>query len=319
MAAIALALLAELAAGDHVVISDQLYGRTTALVTTELARLGVTSTAVDATDVGAVEAAITDNTKLVLVETISNPLLRVVDVPKLAEIVHAHDALLLVDNTLASPAVCRPATLGADLVVESLTKLVNGHSDLLLGVLCGNDTTPESAARWQRIRPLASTWGFAASPFECWLALRGAGTLALRADRSCENAAEVAHWLDRQRLVDGLGISDVLYPGLATHADHRLARDQFSRHSGYVVTFTLAGGREAVDAFVAASSEIPFCPSFGDLTTTLSHPGSTSHRGHTPAQRAQLGVAPGMIRLSVGIESAETIISRLERALHAIA
>jgi cystathionine beta-lyase/cystathionine gamma-synthase len=324
MAAIALALLTELTAGDHVVISDQLYGRTTQLVTRELARLGVSSTVVDATSLEAVEAAMGSQTRLVLVETISNPLLRVVDVHRLAEIVHGRDAILLVDNTLASPAVCQPVALGADLVVESLTKLVNGHSDVLLGVLSGNTDSSAASARWDRIKTLSSIWGFAASPFECWLALRGAGTLALRADRSCDNAAEVAQWLetqrlDTQRLGGSNGVKDVLYPGLATHADHAIAREQFSRHRGYVVTFTLGGGREAVDRFIAASGEIPFCPSFGDLTTTLSHPGSTSHRGYTEAERAQLGIAPGMIRLSVGVESAATIISRLQTALRAVA
>jgi O-succinylhomoserine sulfhydrylase len=318
MAAIALALLAELSAGEHVVISDQLYGRTAQLVTGELARLGVISTTVDATNPTAVEAAMKNTTRLVLVETISNPLLRVVDIRRLAEIAHAHEAVLLVDNTLASPAVCQPAVLGADLVVESLTKLVNGHSDVMLGVVCGNADSPAAAARWQRIGSLASTWGFAASPFECWLALRGTGTLALRADRSCDNAAEVAGWLDTQRQADNLGVSDVLYPGLATHSDHAVAGAQFSRHWGYVVTFTLAGGREAVDAFIAASTDIPFCPSFGDLSTTLSHPESTSHRGYTAAERAQLGIAGGMIRLSVGVESVATIISRLDAALGAI-
>ncbi|MEZ6069399.1 MAG: aminotransferase class I/II-fold pyridoxal phosphate-dependent enzyme [Pirellulales bacterium] len=317
MAAIALALLAEVSAGDHVVISDQLYGRTTQLVSLQLARLGVTSTAVDATDPTAVAAALRENTRVVLVETISNPLLRVVDVRSLAELAHARGAVLVVDNTLACPAVCRPADFGADIVVESLTKLVNGHSDVLLGVVCTNTESPAGCQRWSRIKSLAAIWGFTASPFECWLAHRGSSTLALRADRSCDNAGTVARWLDARRTDSASGISEVIYPGLATHADHAVAQAQFTRHAGYLVTFTLSGGRASVDRFIAAGSGIPFCPSFGDLTTTLSHPESTSHRGYSPAEREALGIAPGMIRLSVGIESPDTIVARLAEALAA--
>lgn len=307
MAALALAAVSHLKAGDHVVIGNQLYGRSGQLFAGELTRLGVDCTSVDTCDLAATAAAMRANTRLVAAETITNPLLRVSDIAGLAQLAHGRSALLLIDNTLATPVVCRPLTLGADLVVESLTKLMSGHSDILLGLLCGREDL------WARVASVQSTWGWSTSPFDCWLALRGLGTLALRAERAIANAADVATFLHKHAKVERVD-----YPGLASHADHDLAARQFSGQWGNMVTFHLRGGMAAAERFIAAARSIPFCPSLGDLSTTLSHPASTSHRSLSPQARAALGISDATVRLSIGIESSPAILAALEEGLAAI-
>lgn len=306
MGALALALLSQLEPGDHVVYSNQLYGRTETLIGVEAARLGIGSTRVDTCDLAAVAAALTDRSQLLVVETISNPLLRVADLSALAELAHARGAALLADNTFAGPVVCRPHALGADWVMESLTKSMNGHSDVVLGLVCG------PASRWQRVPAALATWGWMAAPFECWLALRGLGTLAVRAERACRSALAVAEMLARAK-----GVEAVYYPGLNDHPDHALAGRQFGDRFGSMVAFTLAGGAAAAKAFIDSAEAIPFCPSLGELSTTLSHPESTSHRGLSPEQRAALGITGGTIRLSVGIESTEAVLEAVRAGLQA--
>jgi cystathionine beta-lyase/cystathionine gamma-synthase len=304
MSALALALLSQVEPDDHVLVSNQLYGRTATLLVDEAGRLGITSTVVDVYDLAAVERAITSQTKLLVVESISNPLLRVADISALAKLAHDQGAALLVDNTLASPAVCRPRDWGADWVMESLTKSMNGHSDVVLGLLCGPDN------RWQRVPGVVSTWGLVSAPFDCWLALRGLATLGVRAERACANALAAAHHLSRAPKIDA-----VHYPGLPNHPDHQLATRQFGDRFGSMVAFTLYGGAEAASRFIQTARRIPFCPSLGELNTTLSHPASTSHRALTEPARESLGITGGTIRLSVGIESADAIIAALEEGL----
>jgi cystathionine beta-lyase/cystathionine gamma-synthase len=304
MSALALALLSQVQPGDHVLVSNQLYGRTATLLVDEAGRLGIASTVVDAYDLAAVERELTSQTKLLFVETISNPLLRVADIAALAKLAHEQGAALLVDNTLASPAVCRPRDWGADWVMESLTKSMNGHSDVVLGLLCGADD------RWQRVPGVLSTWGLVSAPFDCWLALRGLATLGVRAERACSNALAVARHLLAVRQIEA-----VHYPGLPDHPDHGLAARQFGDRFGSMVAFTLRGGAEAASQFIRAAKRIPFCPSLGELNTTLSHPESTSHRALSEPARESLGITGGTIRLSVGIESAESIIAALEEGL----
>ncbi|HUY35516.1 MAG TPA: aminotransferase class I/II-fold pyridoxal phosphate-dependent enzyme [Pirellulales bacterium] len=304
MAALAAAALSQLAAGDHVLVSNQLYGRSSQLLTSEIARLGISGTLVDTCDLTATEAAFTAATRLVVVETITNPLLRVPDLAALAELTHAQGARLLVDNTFASPILCRPLQLGADLVVESLTKIMSGHSDVLLGLLCGRDDC------WGRVPLVLSAWGLSSSPFDCWLAARGLGTLALRIERAAANALAAARFLATRGQVNR-----VHYPGLPAHPDHHLARRQLGGRFGHMVTFTLAGGRPAAQRFIAAARRIAFCPSLGDLSTTLSHPASTSHRALSPESREAQGIDEGTIRLSVGIESAEAVLEALGEGL----
>lgn len=304
MAAMAAGLLSQVQAGDHLVASNQLYGQSHFLIGNECRRLGIEHTLVDPTDPAAVDAACTSATRLVVVETIANPLLRVANLEVLAERAHRHGARLLVDNTFATPHLCQPAALGADLVVESVSKLINGHSDVMLGLLCGSE------AAWERVPAVVSAWGLASSPLDCWLALRGLHTLALRADKASENALAIAHWLASQQ-----GVARVDYPGLPQHPDHELAARQFGGSFGSVVTFELPGGRGAVDALFAACPEIPFAPSLGDYCTTWSHPESTSHRKLSLQERDALGIRGGTIRLSVGIEPVEQLLDQLRQGL----
>ncbi len=306
MAAIALAVLSQLETGDHVLVSNQLYGRTTLLLTSELTRLGIGHTLIDPSDLQGVSEAMTAETKMVVVETIANPLLRVVDIQGLAEIAHQHQAVLLVDNTFATPAICKPLTLGADLVMESVSKFMNGHGDVMLGMLAGKEE------HWGRVETVNAAWGFASSPLECWLACRGVSTLTLRMRQASATALAAARFLE-----DRDDIESVQYPGLQTHKDHQLASQQFSNGFGHMVTFQLSGGREAADRMIA-SGEIPFCPSLGDVTTTLSHPASTSHRGLSAEQRLTLGITDGTIRLSVGVDESDEVLDSLEQALQQV-
>jgi len=308
MGALALAALSQLRAGDHVVASNQLYGRSLTLLSEEMERLGIAATSVDTCDLAATRRAVTSRTKLVVAETITNPLLRVTDIQQLARVAHDCGARLLVDNTLAGPVVCRPLELGADLVLESLTKTMNGHSDVLLGLLCGK------AEAWDRVPSVLSIWGLTSSPMDCWLALRGLGTLALRIERASANAWAVARFLENQS-----GVERVWYPGLSSHPDHGVACRQLDDRFGTLVTFDLRGGTGAVESFIQATAgRIPFCPSLGELSTTLTHPASTSHRAMEPAARQQLGIADGTIRLSVGLESADAIVAAVTEGLASI-
>ena len=277
-------------------------------MTGEAARLGITSTLVDTCDLAAVESALTPRTRLLVAETISNPLLRVANLSALAELAHGRSAALLADNTLAGPAICRPHPFGADWVVESITKSMNGHSDVILGLLCG------PADRWQRVPTVLSTWGLASAPFDCWLAIRGLGTLAVRTERACASALAVARLLGGSPVVEA-----VYYPGLPEHPDHELARRQFGERFGSIVSFTLRGGTEAARAFMAAARRIAFCPSLGELSTTLSHPESTSHRALAAGARAALGITGGTIRLSIGIESSESVVEAVGEGLAGVA
>ena len=313
MAALALALVSELCRGDHVVVSHQLYGRSFALFTSEAERMGIESTQVNIEDLAAVRRAMTDKTRLLIAETIANPMLHVADLTALAEIAHNRGARLLVDNTFASPVLCRPMVFGADLVVESITKIMNGHSDVILGCLCG------TAAAWDRVGVAATTWGLFASPIECWLAMRGMATLTLRMQQASTTALLLA-----EQLVEHPALTEVRYPGLSDSASHQIAVRQFSTGSGDIgfgnmVTIELTGGIEAAEQFICAvAPEIPFCPSLGELTTTLSHPDSTSHQDLSPAVRRELGITGGTIRLSIGIESPATISKILARGLGAV-
>ena len=304
MAAMSLALLSQLQAGDHLIASSQIYGRSLQLLTEEAGRFGVSSTTVDTCDHSQVAAAMRPATKLVVVETIANPRLQVADLAGLAELVHGNGAKLLVDNTFATPILCRPLDHGADFVLESASKMMNGHSDVMLGLLGGRTDD------WQRVPTVLSAWGLASGPFECWLAARGLASLHLRAERAFSNACSVADFLANRTDVHAVD-----FPGLPDHPHHELAVRQFGDRFGSIVTFQLDGGRTAADAFIERAKQIPFSPSLGETATTLSHPESTSHRGLSDEERDALGISGGTIRLSVGTESADFVLAALREGL----
>jgi len=304
MGAITASLLAVVQQGDRIVASNNLYGRTTQLLTKELDRYSIKTTFVDARDHRQVRGALEKPARVLFVETMSNPLLAVADLEALAESAHAHDALFMVDNTFATPVLCRPLELGADFVVESLTKMIGGHSDVTLGLACGTGDHLLS------VSSVVSIWGFASNPFDCWLAARGLASLPLRMQAASHNAAALADWLAEQR-----GVARVVYPGRSDHPDHALARRLFADGCGNMVAFELTGGRDAVNYFMRQAPGIPFSPSLGHTTTTCSHPATTSHRYVSPAERKRQGITDGLVRLSVGFENLKSIKEEMVKGL----
>ncbi|MCS6851640.1 MAG: aminotransferase class I/II-fold pyridoxal phosphate-dependent enzyme [Gemmataceae bacterium] len=304
MAAISAALLALVQQGDRIVASNRLYGRTTQLLARELHRFGVETTFVDPCDLNEVRSALQRPAKVLLVETISNPLLRLADVETLARWTKANDTWLCVDNTFATPVLFRPAEWGADLTIESLTKMLAGHSDVTLGAVAGTGDLLGTQ------RQTMSIWGLSANPFDCWLALRGLETLALRVRTASERALALAHWLTRQP-----NVVRVIYPGLVDHPDHALASRLLAGAFGNMLCFEVAGGRDGVNRFLRQAVGIPFSPSLGHTTTTCSHPASTSHRYVSQAEKRRQGISDGLIRLSVGVEELADIQREISRGL----
>ncbi|WP_340109192.1 trans-sulfuration enzyme family protein [Pikeienuella sp. HZG-20] len=307
MAAISTVILAALRKGDHIVAGDQLYGRSLRLMTDDLPRLGFEITLADPTDAASVKAALRPETRLILMEVVSNPTLRVADMTGIAALAKESGALLAVDNTFTTPRGWRPFEHGADIVIHSLTKLLAGHSDALLGYAAARDPALNTA-----LYDTAVTWGFSPSPFDCWLAERGLATFELRYDRAASTAARLADALAGMK-----GVKRVIYPGRSDHPDHNRAGDLLDGRFGNMVCFTLDGGRDVVNAFLRAAEHIPFAPTLGDVGTTLTHPASSSHRGLAPARREALGIEEGFIRVSVGVEDPELLIGEIDAAVAA--
>jgi cystathionine beta-lyase/cystathionine gamma-synthase len=304
MASIMVAFTTLLHSGDEVVVAQDSYGGTISLAAKELPRFGIQSRFIRETSAPAVQAAITGKTRAVVVETISNPLWNVVDLPALAEVCHAKDVRLVVDNTSATPCIVRPIELGADVVIHSATKFMGGHSDVSAGILVG---TREFVAR---ARESAIRLGPCLGAFDAWLTVRGIKTLSLRMERACSNALQVARFLEKHP-----GVGRVYYPGLESHPQHEIVRQTMGGNGGAMLSFEVKGDIHTVSSFVKRLSMIRFAPSFGGTTTSLSHPVKTSHRSLTPAQREEVGIRDTLIRLSVGIEDARDIIAELEQAL----
>lgn len=305
MAAITALVVATMQHGQRIVASNRLYGRTTQLFSQELGRFGIVTEYVDANDLQQVESALVKGARLLFVETMSNPLVRVVDIANLATLAHRHNCLLVVDNTFATPVLTKPLDLGADLVMESLTKMIAGHSDVTLGFVGGNDADLLPA-----LTAAVSIWGLASNPFDCWLAERGLATLELRMHAACQNAARLAEWLAEQP-----GVTRVVYPGRLDHPDHQLAPEVLRGGFGNMLCFELDGGRDAVNRFMRQAPGIPFSPSLGHCATTLSHPATTSHRYASPAERRRQGITEGLIRLSSGPEDVEAIRHEMKKGL----
>jgi cystathionine gamma-synthase len=322
MAAISAMFLGLLSRGDHVLAGDQLYGRSLRMLTRDLPRLGIETSFADAGDADAMAAALRPNTRIILVEAVSNPTLRVADMKGIAALATGSDVLLAVDNTFTTPAMFRPLESGGDIVINSVTKFLAGHSDVTLGYV-----TARNADHRQAMRDAAVTWGLTPSPFDCWLADRGLHSFDLRFAAAERSAAAIADHLSGH-IAGGGGIRRVLYPGRVDHPDHDRAQVLFGGRYGNIVTFEIAGaknsgsensgGRDEVNLFIEAAAGIPFAPTLGDIGSTLSHPASSSHRGLGVDERAALGIGEGMFRLSVGIEPVEMLIGELDAALAAV-
>jgi cystathionine gamma-synthase len=288
------------------VAGRDLYGSTTALLREQAPRWGIQVSFADAAEAAAVEAACTPATRAIFVEAISNPLLRLADLPGLAELARRRGLALLVDSTFASPALLRPLEHGATLVHHSATKYLSGHGDVTAGVLAGG-AGPIGAARSEAVRI-----GLNLGPFDAWLTLRGVRTLSLRMERHSANALALARFLAGRAEV-----RRVHYPGLPAHPQHALARRLLPTGFGGMLAFELRGGAAAVARLFGALPLVEFAPSFGDVTTTWTYPARTSHRPLSPDEQAKLGIDPGLVRLSVGIEDVEDLRDALAAALGA--
>ena len=311
MAAIHATLLAVGAReGSAVVAAQDIYGATYALLDQLLRSQGVTVRFVDVADLEAVEAACAElGPVALLVETISNPLLKVADLPALAGVAHRHGATLLVDNTFATPCLAQPLNMGGDVVIHSSTKYLGGHGDVLSGVVV------TSQARRADLFKVLKVTGANLGPQEAWLVLRGIKTLPLRMRQHCGNALTVARWLDTHPRV-----SNVLYPGLPSHPQHELAKRLFQGQGyGGIVSFELVGAdQRLVFCFFESLRLCLPATTLGDVYTLVLYPAHSSHRALSPEERARIGISDGLVRMSVGIEAAEDILSDLEQALEVL-
>ncbi|SCK30964.1 methionine-gamma-lyase [Variovorax sp. HW608] len=305
MAAISASVLAMLDKGAHIVASDELYGGTYNLFHHDLPSLGFTVSYVSPRDIAAVQAAVRPNTMLLYFEAMTNPLLKVVDVAALAEVARGSGARLMIDATFVTPLGCRPLELGADMVVHSCTKYLNGHSDLVAGVALGSRKLMDMV--WPRLL----AFGGCLDPHACFLLERGLKTLAVRMRAHQEGALKVAEFLSGHPRV-----RKTLYPGLASHPDHQLARRTL-RNTGGMVSFNVASDAQAL-ALLQRLHLMREATSLGGVETLISLPFNTSHAAFTAAQRARLGIEPGCVRLSVGIEHPDDLIADLDAALTAM-
>lgn len=308
MAAVAAALMGLCGAGDHVLGADRLYGRSRRMLEVDLPRLGVATSLADPRDAAGFAAAIRPETRMVLIEVVTNPTLAIADLGGIARACRERGIILAVDNTFTTPSIVRPLAHGADIVIESVTKMLGGHSDVTLGYVAARE--PEHRAAMESF---AATLGLTASPFDCWLATRGLLTFPLRLAQAQANAAALA-----DRLACHPRVGRVVYPGRADHPQRALAARLLGEHGGTMVCFEIDGGRAAANALVAALRGVAFAPTLGDVETMLSHPASSSHRKMEPAARRAIGIGEGFFRISVGCESIETLWTSFAAALDAL-
>jgi cystathionine beta-lyase/cystathionine gamma-synthase len=297
------ALMALLRPGDHIVTSAWIYGGTHRFLTQELTSLGIEVSLADPTETRVWRRCLRKNTRAVFLETPVNPTCRVIDLRPVSQITHEAGVALVVDSTFASPMNMRPIEQGADVVIHSATKYLNGHHDVLGGIVCG------TASYIDEVKQKMLLWGQAPDPFASWLLERGLKTLAVRIQRHNENAMELAKWCRHRK-----EIRTVHYSGLADHPDHKIAAKTMKGFGG-MMAIELAGGSAAADRFVRRLKLFRHAPSLGGVDSLVSDPRFTSHAHLTAAERAQVGIGEGFLRLSVGIESASDLINDLEQAL----
>jgi cystathionine gamma-lyase len=300
-ATVAMHLLAQ---GDHVVACDDMYGGTYRLFEEVFRKHGIDFSYLDLTDPEALSGALTPRTRMVWIETPTNPLMKLIDIGRVAEIAHAAGALLMVDNTFLSPYFQRPLALGADLVLHSTTKYINGHSDLIGGLVVTDD---EALA--ERLDFLSKSMGAIQSTFDSYLCLRSVKTLALRMRAHEANAMAVARYLESHRKV-----ASVAYPGLPGHPQHALACRQTSGHGG-MLAVTLKGGLDAARRVLSRVRVFTLAESLGGVESLIEHPGLMTHASLSVERQREVGIAPGLLRLSVGIETGADLIRDLEQAL----
>lgn len=304
MAAILSLCLALLKQGDHIVASRGLFGSTINLFNNVLSRSGLTTTYVDIADVAAWEAAIQPNTRLLFVETPSNPLCELADIGALAEVAHRHGALLCVDNCFLTPVLQQPLKLGADLVIHSATKYIDGQGRCVGGAIVG-----DAERVGKDVFGFMRTAGPCMSPFNAWVFLKGLETLAVRMKAHCDNARALAEWIEEQP-----SVTRVFYPGLASHPQHVLAARQQTGFGG-IVSFELDGGREAAWKLIDSTRMISITANLGDTRTTITHPATTTHGRITPEARAAAGINEGLVRIAVGLEDVEDLKADLAGGL----
>jgi O-succinylhomoserine sulfhydrylase len=313
MSSIMLMLFSLLKAGDHVLYSQSMFGSTLKLIGSEFARFGVESTAVSQTDLAAWKAAIRPNTKLLFAETPTNPLTEVCDIQALADLAHNAGALLAVDNCFATPALQRPMHMGADIVMHSGTKYLDGQGRVMAGALCASDALING-----KCLPVMKNSGMVLSPFNAWVVLKGLETLDIRMRAQSARAHAMALWLEQQPLVER-----VYYPGLPSHPQHALAMKQMSHVGGAVVSFDIKAANPEQSrsrAFHVLDSlrVLSLCTNLGDTKTLLTHPASTSHGKLAEAQRQAAGIGQGLIRVAVGLEHVGDMQDDLLRGLDTI-
>jgi len=304
MAAILSTCLGLLKSGDHIVSSRSIFGTTTVLFNNFLARLGIETTFVDLTDLQAWDKAIQKNTRLLFLETPSNPLTEIVDIRALADIAHQHDCLLAVDNCFCTPALQRPISLGADIVIHSATKYIDGQGRCMGGAVLGTEKIVGTEV-YSFLRSAGPTM----SAFNAWVFLKGLETLNIRMQAHSQNALQLAQWLEQQPQV-----ARVYYPGLPSHPQHELARTQQSGFGG-LLSFELKGGKDAGWALIDATQICSITANLGDTKTTITHPATTTHGRLTDEQRQASGIADGLIRVAVGLEDIEDIKRDLARGM----
>ena len=310
MSAILMMCLALLKTGDHILCSRSMFGSTIRLIGTDLARFGVSSTFVSQTDLGAWQAAVQSNTRLLFVETPTNPLTEVCDIAALADLAHNAGAMLAVDNCFATPALQRPVVLGADIIMHSGTKYLDGQGRVVAGALCASQNMVS-----EKFLPILKSGGMTLAPFNAWVVLKGLETLDLRMRAQSERALALARWLQDQEAVQL-----VHYPGLASHPQHELAMAQQSGLGGAVLSFEVKAAkpeqaRKKAFALLDAMQLVSLSTNLGDTKTLAAHPASTSHGRLTEAQRQAAGIGQGLIRIAVGLEHVDDIKTDLTRGL----
>ena len=292
--------------GDHVVAMDDLYGGTFRLFDKVRKRsAGLHFSFVDLSDAKAFKVAIKPETKMVWIESPTNPLLKLVDIREISEIAHQHNLIVVVDNTFASPWIQRPLELGADIVIHSATKYLNGHSDMVGGAVVVGD----NPALIEQMAFLQNSIGAISGPFDSFLALRGLKTLALRMERHCENAMKIAEWLEQHPKIE-----KVYYPGLASHRQHALAKKQMQGFGG-IITILVKGDLAATTRFLERCELFTLAESLGGVESLIDHPAIMTHASVPAETRAKLGIHDNLVRLSVGIEAVDDLIADLNHAL----